>query len=137
MTVRQQKTDKEILLPIHPELHSALEEAAGDAGGPILPDLASTRINGATGLSKQFGDIVVAAGLDAERRRSKGGRNLARYSAHSMRHGAASALANAGVHPDIRQKITGHSSARIHATYTHHAIETLRQAVSQIPGLTS
>ena len=137
LTVRQQKTEKEIVLPLHPELQTALESIAGDEGGPLLPELSRAHVGGKLGLSAQFGKIVVAAGLDEERQTSKGGRSLARYSAHSLRHGATTALADAGVHPDIRQKITGHADARAHAVYSHHAIETLRSAVAKIPSLQS
>jgi len=57
-----------------------------------------------------------------------------RRSFHSLRHSFASWLAEADVHADIRQKLTGHSSAGIHARYTHHD-EALDRAVGSLPDL--
>jgi integrase len=116
-------------------LRGRLEEIAGDADGPLLPELSQERLGGKRGLSAQFGAIVRAAGLDEERQKSKSGRSLARYSAHSLRHGATTALADAGVHPDVRMQITGHSDVKSHAAYSHHSIEIRRAAVEKIPGL--
>jgi integrase len=131
----QQKTGGEVVIPMHPELREELEAIAGDVNGPILPELSQTKVGGKRGLSAQFGEIVLAAGLDEERQKSKSGRTLARYSAHSLRHGATSALANAGVHADIRKEITGHSDDKSHQRYTHHSVEIRREAVGKIPGL--
>jgi integrase len=52
---------------------------------------------------------------------------------HALRHGFISQLANAGVAPDIRQKLAGHASAVVHGIYTHHEIETLRGAIEKLP----
>jgi hypothetical protein len=38
------------------------------------------------------------------------------------------------VHADIRQKLTGHSSSKIHQLYTHHD-EALDRAVGTLPAL--
>jgi hypothetical protein len=53
---------------------------------------------------------------------------------HSLRHTFASWLAEADVHADVRQKLTGHSSSKIHQRYTHHD-EALDRAVSMLPVL--
>lgn len=42
---------------------------------------------------------------------------MATKSFHSLRHSFASWLAEADVHADVRQKLTGHSSASVHAKY--------------------
>jgi integrase len=52
-----------------------------------------------------------------------------------LRRSFISGLANAGVSPDVRQKLAGHADARVHAGYTHHEIETLRAAIGKLPGL--
>ena len=54
---------------------------------------------------------------------------------HALRHSFTSALANAGVAPELRMKLTGHKSEAVHAGYTHHELETLRAAVGKLPGL--
>jgi methionyl-tRNA synthetase len=43
--------------------------------------------------------------------------------------------AKAGVSVEIRQKLTGHSSAEMNAQYTHHELEPLRAAVALIPAV--
>ena len=61
------------------------------------------------------------------------GRSQSSLSFHSLRHGFVSAMANAGVSSEIRQKLTGHASAEMNAQYTHHQLAALRAAVSVIP----
>ena len=51
-----------------------------------------------------------------------------------LRHSFTSWLAEADVHADVRQKLTGHSSAGVHARYTHHD-EALERAVASLPNL--
>ena len=53
---------------------------------------------------------------------------------HSLRHSFASFLAEADVHADVRQKLTGHTSGKVHAIYTHHD-ESLARAVATLPAL--
>jgi len=44
-------------------------------------------------------------------------------------------MANAGVPVEVRQKFTGHASAEMNQTYTHHEIDTLRAAIEKLPAL--
>jgi integrase len=44
-------------------------------------------------------------------------------------------MANAGVSSEVRQKLTGHASAKMNAQYTHHELEELRTTVSVIPSI--
>jgi len=52
---------------------------------------------------------------------------------HSLRHSFNSALANAGIAQEVRQKLTGHESPEMNKRYTHHELEPLRIAIAQIP----
>jgi integrase len=61
------------------------------------------------------------------------GRKVADRSFHSLRHSFNSALANAGVSQEVRQKLTGHASAEMNAIYTHHELDVLRDAVNALP----
>jgi site-specific recombinase XerD len=63
------------------------------------------------------------------------GRKNSSLSFHSLRHSFNSAMANAGVSVEIRQKLIGHSSAQMNAQYTHHELEPLRAAVALIPSI--
>ena len=87
--------------------------------------------------SGQFCAIIVGfSGITAlivghsEKERAKTTRPL-----HALRHPGISALANAGVAADIRQKLAGHASSKAHVGYTHHEIETLRGAIEKLPTL--
>ena len=46
-------------------------------------------------------------------------------------------LANAGVTPELRMKLTGHSSERVHDGSTHHELEVLKSAMAKLPSLNS
>ena len=75
------------------------------------------------------------AGIEAKRTQASGGRRLSNLSFHSLRHSFNSAMANAGIAQEIRQKLTGHTSAETNKVYTHHELEPLRAAVGAIPSL--
>jgi integrase len=68
-------------------------------------------------------------------RHAEGGRATSNLSFHSLRHSFNSAMANAGVSQEIRQKLTGHASADMNARYTHHELEPLRVAIAAIPSV--
>jgi integrase len=63
-------------------------------------------------------------------------RSASSLSSHALRHTFNSAMANAGVSQEVRQKLTGHASAEMNARYTHHEIENLKAAVAKVPGVT-
>lgn len=78
------------------------------------------------------------AGIVAENaRESRGGvgRKVTLLSFHSFRHTFNSMLANAGVSQELRQMMTGHSSAQINDKYTHLKMASLSDAVSKLPKL--
>jgi integrase len=75
------------------------------------------------------------AGIEAKRTQASGGRRLSNLSFHSLGHSFNSAMANAGIAQEIRQKLTGHTSAETNKVYTHHELEPLRAAVAAIPSL--
>ena len=58
-----------------------------------------------------------------------------KLSFHSLRHTYVSQFANAGVAPDVRQLLAGHSDERSHAVYTHTQLDTLREAVKKLPNI--
>jgi integrase len=56
-----------------------------------------------------------------------------------MEHSFNSAMANADVPVEIRQKLTGHASQDMNKQYTHLELQTVRRAVesiSRLPGKT-
>jgi integrase len=60
-------------------------------------------------------------------------RQLSRRTFHALRHSFTSALANAGVAPELRMKLTGHTTEAVHRGYTHHELESLRAAIAKLP----
>ena len=95
--------------------------------GSVLPGVEACLLNS---------DIVEVAGIN-ERivMRDGKGRSTNSKTFHGLRHSFISRLANAGVAPEIRQKLAGHSDAKTHGIYTHHEIETLRGAIAKLPSL--
>jgi len=103
---------------------------------PLFPSLYGKRTGGKYGLSNQFASIVREAGITHRVTERHGrGRTTVSKSFHSLRHGLITSLANAGVPPDVRQKIAGHSSDKVHAVYSHHTTALLRSAVDSLPSV--
>ena len=131
------KTGKPVTVPLHPDLERALLEAPGVGKAFLFPALAGRGTGGAHGLSRRFADVMQRAGIVAGFTRRESGRSVSSHSFHSLRHSFNSAMANAGVAQEVRQKLTGHASAEINRTYTHHEMEPLRAAIEMIPRLVS
>ena len=102
---------------------------------PMFPSLAGKGTGGKHGLSGRFVAVMEKAGIQGKRTQASGGRRLSSLSFHSLRHSFNSALANAGVSQEIRQKLTGHTSAEMNTIYTHHDLAPLRAAVEKLPSL--
>jgi integrase len=131
------RTEKVILIPMHPQLEAHLLKIAGQDNPRafLFPSLAGRKTGGAHGLSKTFAGIMERAGIKANvaRPRTGVGRAASKLSFHSFRHGFNSAMANAGIAQEIRQLLTGHASAEMNKTYTHVELNPLRDAVKVIP----
>jgi integrase len=65
------------------------------------------------------------------------GDQTASRSFHSLRHTFTSWLTEAGVDADLRMKLTGHTTDKHHAVYTHHTDEALARAVATLPSFTA
>ena len=63
------------------------------------------------------------------------GRKVVHRGYHSLRHTFTSIFANAGINEETRMALTGSSDAGIHATYTHHDDDKLKEAVGTLPQL--
>jgi integrase len=138
LTYTQGKTGNAVAVPLHPELEAHLNAlAASDKPEKfIMPGMADKGPGGRHGLSESFRGIMRKAGVDAQRvERKIGVRTLSRRTFHALRHSFTSALANAGVAPELRMKLTGHTTETAHRGYTHHELETLRAAIGKLPTL--
>jgi integrase len=131
------KTQTSLVLPMHDDLLSWLLDCPHGLGkAPLFPSLYGKQTGGKYGLSNQFASIVREAGITHRVTERHGrGRTTVSKSFHSLRHGLITSLANAGVPPDVRQKIAGHSSDKVHAVYSHHTTALLRTAVDSLPSV--
>jgi integrase len=129
------KTRKAVTLPLHSQLERELLKNAGIGNAAMFPSLTGKGTGGKHGLSGRFNAIMEKAGLEGKRTPASGGRTLSNLSFHSLRHSFNSAMANAGVSQEIRQKLTGHASAEMNAIYTHHELAPLRAAIDVIPSI--
>jgi integrase len=133
---KTKRSKKTLVIPLHPQLERALLEKPGVGKAFLFPSLAGRGTGGKTGLSGQFGKIMAAAGVAGTiTRHTVKGRANSSLSFHSLRHSFNSAMANAGVNQEIRQKLTGHTTADMNSIYTHHDLEPLRTAIGLIPNL--
>ena len=119
------KSQKVVQVPLTPACIGWIADRKGD----FFPTLKAQK-KGTT--STQFIRIMQKAGVPKEIELAGG--MIAERTFHSLRHTFASMLAEADVHADVRQKLTGHSSSKIHQRYTHHD-EALDRAVSMLPSL--
>jgi integrase len=133
----QKKTGARIKVPIHSELLEYLlgRSVPDDGRRPLFPKLYKVPGPGRSGLSMAFKRLMARAGIDdgvARERPGPAGRSVSRLSFHSLRHSFTSALANAGVSAELRQKLTGHADPKSHAIYSHHEFGVIAEALERI-----
>lgn len=121
-TSRQKKV---ITVPLTPPCIAWIGERKGDFFPTIRKQATATTC-------MQFSAIMGKA--DVPKKIELPGGFEASKSFHSLRHTFASWLAEADIPADVRQKLTGHSSSKIHQRYTHHD-ESLDRAVASLPAL--
>lgn len=135
------KTRRMTRIPICKPLMQHIEglPAGDNPKAPLHPRMAAS-LNGST-LSRQFGELLAAAGLAEKRTHAaaKDGRAVRRVynevSFHSLRHTATSMMKNAGISPAVVQDIIGHDSAEMSALYTHIESKAKREALDSMPDL--
>lgn len=142
ITFWQKKTEgkssrPKVKIPIHPQLeeHLLAGPMSDSPNAPVFPELYDQPGSGKSGLSMAFKRIMDGAGIKSEiirERQGKDGRSVSALTFHSLRHSFTSALANAGVTPEIRQKLTGHADLKSHQIYTHHELQTVRNAIETL-----
>jgi integrase len=132
MPSKTKKLNRTVTIPISDQLYDWLKTLpmAIDGKMPVFPTLYGRSRH----LSYRFAILMGRAGIKREMvKSSKGARATSPLSFHSLRHTATSAMANMGVPPEIRMKLTGHSTLKVHEGYTHLETETIRQAVIKMP----
>ena len=135
---RRSATRRELEIPVHPKVEAyllSLPIKNGGADAPVFPTLSKQHLSGCNGLSAQFQKIMAKAGIFSKedtRNRTGKGRRFNNLTFHSLRHTFISRLANAGVPPEVRMKLSGHKS-ETHQRYTHLELTALRSALLQAP----
>lgn len=142
--------NREVRVPIHPDLEAALRAALARIGpakdgppadAPVFPVLSRVRTRGKNGISSHFREVVLPrVGIVQPYQKRVAGkktRTLAAYSFHSLRHFLTSALNQAGVTEAVRMQLVGHTSRGVHLGYTHTQASQLRAAVAALPRMGS
>lgn len=130
------KTDSDVEIPIHPALRAHIQTLKRQGSDEyIFPDLQRRSTGGRSGLSSTFSKIMEQAGISGTYVPATGkeGRSRNTLSFHSLRHSFVSAMSNAGVSSETRQKLTGHLDAKTHSKYTHPQKLELIKAVNYVP----
>jgi integrase len=138
LRLRTKKTGVYVTIPLHSDLLAWLvQQPPGIGKAPLFPFLHGTSGAGKSGLSSQFKRIMMRAEIGGRiLRDAKGqGRKQSSLSFHSLRHSFVSALANAGVASDLRQKLAGHTDSKSHARYSHHEVDAMRSAIAMVPSV--
>jgi len=134
LTYEQKKTKKVVRVPLVEDLYDHLNTIREFIDGEyICPKLAERGSGGKHGLSESFNRIVKRATIDPQNIQGKGKQRFNRLTFHSLRHSFNSTLANAGVHQEIRMRLTGHSSVGMNNRYTHTAMHPLQEAMDRLP----
>ena len=128
---------QELVIPIHPDLEAYLLAlpSADCADKFLCPTLGGAPAGHRASLSKEFGAILEAAGIDrrAGRKKHGKGRTFNRLGFHSLRHTFNSMMADAGVSIELRATLTGHATIAMNDRYTHLGDATKRRAIESIP----
>ena len=138
LRIKTRKTGAALVLPIHDDLSIWLRaQPRGIAKAPAFPELSGKGTGGRFGLSGRFKTIMEKAKIKSQTLRDGegAGRTTASLSFHSLRHTFISALANAGVASDLRQRLSGHSDDKTHQGYTHHDTTIMRAAIATLPAV--
>lgn len=140
------KTGRRMAVPLAEPFARWLNDRAGDnPESPLFPHAhdCATRQKKSSQLSREFSDLLAAAGLAEKRdhKKRKDGRSarheIAALSFHALRHTATSLLKNAGVSDAVAMDIIGHQSAAMSKVYTHIEDSSKREAINKLPDVTS
>ena len=137
LRIKTAKTGATLALPIHSSFITWLKKQhRGIAAAPVFPALVHKSGAGKSGLSMAFRRLMekakVSAGVARQADEKGRGRTTSQKSFHSLRHFAATQLAEAGVRAEIARQITGHTDADTHANYINADFDSLRSAVKSI-----
>lgn len=136
---RKKGREKDTEVKLHRELLEHLESLpAGDKpDAPLFPLLHGKKPGSAGGLSNAFARLMARAGISVPLGEAKTGkgRRFRALGFHSLRHSFITRLLNADVLPDVRKKLAGHSSDKVHERYGRLDLSTQERALQKLPRL--
>ena len=139
IVITPQKTKREgieVPLPMHPALYASLSETPPkERKGMLLPTISKMTSAGSRGMSTMFVKLMNDAGVSRGKSQTTAGRTLHARSFHSLRHTFTKFLVDAGIPPEIRMKLTGHTKYSTHEIYSHIDPTIMMKAVKSIPPL--
>jgi site-specific recombinase XerD len=142
----QQKTGKEVRVPIHRDLYAHICDLinVSDVRGDdeieqeerfLCGSLADKGTGGKHGLSETFLKILKKANIESKNIQGKGKKKFNCLSFHSLRHSFNTNLFNNGISQEVRMKLTGHSSVAMNTRYTHQDLAPVQKAVHGLRSL--
>jgi len=141
--VTQEKTGKDVSIPMAQELHEALKKAeAWRANDKVLPKTAARYIlqaqdgtdTGVNLVNKQLLNVVKHVGLEPSVTVAGRSKKMTIYGVHSFRHGFASHCAETGVPRAVCASILGADATIIDTYYVHIGEEAQEKAILSISG---
>ncbi|MEP2774415.1 MAG: site-specific integrase [Luteolibacter sp.] len=106
-----------------------LTEMSSDPLFPVLSTLPNST------LSTQFARLMTKTGVAREIELPGG--VAARRSFHCLRHTFVTWLAESDVSPEIRKRLAGHTTDKVHEIYTHRSTDALAAAIGGLPDINS
>lgn len=104
------KTGERMVVPMHPAVDSIVS---------MHGTCDRLRLKSKSQLSQTFTRMLEKAGITNPVTVSASGKNLRSLGFHSLRHSFITDLERKGVPEDVRMKLSGHKSKRIHSGYSH------------------
>jgi integrase len=142
MPAKTARKKREVMIPIHPDLLTYLEQVTITDDEPcafVFPELAQLGIGSREGLSQTFvkimSDAGVSRGKPSKEKAEGAGRITYERGFHSLRHTFTTWLRTAGVSEEDRMSLTGHSTRDSHAKYSHANEDNLRDAMDKLKTL--
>lgn len=127
--VRGKQNDQRHVVPLHSRLRAHLE-AVRSSSVFVMPGIAATE---GRNLSNYFRRrLLPKIGIVQPYGGRAGGKVLAKYSLHSLRHSLSSWLDETGATPAERRALLGHETAAINEGYTHAALDRVATALEKV-----
>ena len=141
--MNRRKTGKQVIIPISNSLRALLVSRwPKGSKGYFWPDEAVRYEKvGASPFSQEFYEMLATAGLVRERgdkkKREGRGRSVKRapqkLGFHNLRHTFVTHLKIGGAVDSVAKELAGHSSSAVSTVYTHLPVDTLTNAINQLP----